>query len=179
MQHLQQPPAVNKPPRWRRWLVEIILFATILVAFQAWQLRATPSAGAAPDFNGTQIDGSAFDLADYRTAHPGQPVLLYFWADWCPVCRTTAGSVSSIAADWPVMTLATQSGDAAAVRRFMQEKSYQWPTLADTDGQIMQRYRLPGTPAFVVIAPDGNIRFVSVGYTTEIGLRLRLWWAGR
>ena len=179
MQHLQQPPAVNKPPRWRRWLVELILFATLLVAFQAWQLRATPNAGAAPDFNGTQIDGSAFDLADYRTAHPGQPVLLYFWADWCPVCRTTAGSVSSIAADWPVMTLATQSGDAAAVRRFMQEKGYQWPTLADPHGQIMQRYRLPGTPAFVVIAPDGNIRFVSVGYTTEIGLRLRLWWAGR
>ena len=179
MQHLQQPPAVNKPPRWRRWLVEIILFATLLVAFQAWQLRATPNAGAAPDFNGTQIDGSAFDLADYRTAHPGQPVLLYFWADWCPVCRTTAGSVSSIAADWPVMTLATQSGDAAAVQRFMQEKGYQWPTLADPHGQIMQRYRLPGTPAFVVIAPDGNIRFVSVGYTTEIGLRLRLWWAGR
>ena len=178
MQHLQQPPAVT-PPRWRRWLVEIILFAALLVAFQAWQLRATPNAGAAPDFNGTQIDGSAFDLADYRTAHPGQPVLLYFWADWCPVCRTTAGSVSSIAADWPVMTLATQSGDAAAVRRFMQEKGYQWPTLADADGQILQRYRLPGTPAFVVIAPDGNIRFVSVGYTTEIGLRLRLWWAGR
>ena len=178
MQHLQQPPAVT-PPRWRRWLVELILFAALLVAFQAWQLRATPNAGAAPDFNGTQIDGSAFDLADYRTAHPGQPVLLYFWADWCPVCRTTAGSVSSIAADWPVMTLATQSGDAAAVRRFMQEKGYQWPTLADPHGQIMQRYRLPGTPAFVVIAPDGNTRFVSVGYTTEIGLRLRLWWAGR
>ena len=179
MQHLQQPPAVNKPPRWRRWLVELILFAALLVAFQAWQLRATPSAGVAPDFTGTQIDGGAFDLADYRTTHPGQPVLLYFWADWCPVCRTTAGSVSSIAADWPVMTLATQSGDAAAVRRFMQEKSYQWPTLTDADGQILQRYRLPGTPAFVVIAPDGNIRFVSVGYTTEIGLRLRLWWAGR
>ena len=179
MQHLQQPPAVNKPPRWRRWLVEIILFAAILVAFQAWQLRATPSAGAAPDFSGTRGDGSAFALSDYRAAHPGQPVLLYFWADWCPVCRTTAGSVSSIAADWPVMTLATQSGDAAAVRRFMQEKGYQWPTLADADGQILQRYRLPGTPAFVVIAPDGNIRFVSVGYTSEIGLRLRLWWAGR
>ena len=61
----------------------------------------------------------------------------------------------------------------------MQEKGYQWPTLTDADGKIMQRYRLPGTPAFVVIAPDGNIRFVSVGYTTEIGLRLRLWWAGR
>ena len=179
MQHLQQPPAVNKPPRWRRWLVEIILFAAILVAFQAWQLRATPSAGAAPDFSGTRVDGSAFALNDYRAAHPGQPVLLYFWADWCPVCRTTAGSVSSIAEDWPVMTLATQSGDAAAVRRFMQEKGYQWPTLADPDGKIMQRYRLPGTPAFVVIAPDGNIRFVNVGYTTEIGLRLRLWWAGR
>lgn len=30
----------------------------------------------------------------------------------------------------------------------------------------------------VLSDPDGNIRFVEVGYTTEAGLRLRLWLAG-
>ena len=29
-----------------------------------------------------------------------------------------------------------------------------------------------------ILDPAGNIRFVSQGYTSEIGLRLRLWWAG-
>ena len=38
--------------------------------------------------------------------------------------------------------------------------------------------REPAVPAFIVIAPDGRISSASVGYTTEIGMRLRLWWAG-
>jgi hypothetical protein len=77
------------------------------------------------------------------------------------------------------MSIATQSGDALAVGREMRERNYGWPTVIDTDGSIMKQFALPGVPGFVIIAPEGNIRFVSVGYTSEIGLRLRLWWAGR
>lgn len=167
----------GKPPRWRRWALEIAIFVAAFLAFQAWQLRDT-ARGPAPQFAGVQTDGQAFDLAAWRAAHPGQQLLIYFWAEWCPICKTTAGSVGSIAADHPTITVATQSGDGAAVARFMAEKGYRFPTLADADGAIMKSYRLPGTPGFVILAPDGNIRFVSVGYTSEIGLRLRLWWAG-
>ena len=61
-------------------------------------------------------DGQPFDLAAWRAAHAGRPLLLYFWAEWCPICRTTSGSVSNVSADWPVTstsaserTLATQN----------------------------------------------------------------------
>lgn len=169
--------ASRKPPRWRRWALEIAIFVAAFLAFQAWQLRDT-ARGPAPQFVGMQTDGQAFDLAAWRAAHPGKPLLIYFWAEWCPICKMTAGSVESLANDRSVIGVATQSGDAAAVARFMTEKDYRFPTLADTDGSIMQAYGIPGTPGFVVLAPDGNIRFVSVGYTSELGLRLRLWWAG-
>lgn len=149
-----------------------------LLAFQAWQLRDS-ARGPAPDFYGQRLDGRHFSLGDWRAAHPGQPLLLYFWADWCPVCKTTAGSITNLAADSPVTSIAVQSGDPDAIRRFMQEKDYHWPTLNDPQGQLLRQYGLPGTPAMVIIAPDGQIRFVTVGYTSEIGLRLRLWWAGR
>lgn len=170
--------AVPKPPRWRRWAVEISIFIAVFIAFQMWQLRDT-TRGPAPEFSGQRLDGSQFDLAAWRASHPGQPVLLYFWAEWCPVCKTTAGSVSDIAADWPVTSIAIQSGPAADVGKLMQERGYHWPTLADPPGAIMKQYGIPGVPGFVIIAPDGEIRFVSVGYTSEIGLRLRLWWAAR
>jgi hypothetical protein len=32
-------------------------------------------------------------------------------------------------------------------------------------------------PASFIIDAEGNIRFVEIGFTTEMGLRLRLWLA--
>lgn len=61
----------------------------------------------------------------------------------------------------------------------MAGKGYGWPTVVDPAAEILRRYGLAGVPAFIVIDPAGDIRFVAVGYTSELGLRLRLWWAGR
>jgi len=172
-------PPPNKPrPRWQRWAVEALIFLALFVALQLWQARDTPR-GAAPPFAGQRLDGQAFDLANWRAERPGDAHLLYFWADWCPVCKTTAGNVTAIAADWPVISIASQSGPAATVGNAMAERGYAWPTLADPPGDLLKRYGLPGVPAFIIIDPAGDIRFVSVGYTSEIGLRLRLWWASR
>lgn len=171
------PPAASRP-RWRRWALEAAIFLAVLAAFQAWQLRDA-ARGPAPGFAGQRIDGTPFDLAGWRTQHAGKPVLLYFWAEWCPVCRTTAGTVTAIAEDWPVTTIAMQSGSAAEVAAHMVARGYRWPTLVDARGEITQRYGLAGVPAFVVIDPAGEIRFVAMGWTSELGLRLRLWWAGR
>jgi peroxiredoxin len=175
---MSELPAPRKTSRWRRWTLEIAIFAAVFIGFQMWQLRDT-TRGMAPEFSGQRLDGSHFDLASWRAEQSGQAVLLYFWADWCPICKTTAGSVSSLSEDWPVTSIASQSGEAPAIAQWMAERDYRWPTLADSSGKIMQQYGLPGVPGFVIIAPDGNIRFVSVGYTSEIGLRLRLWWASR
>ena len=176
---MNETPAASPPPgRWRRWVLEALIVVVLIVAFQAWQLRDS-ARGPAPEFAGQRLDGSGFDLAGWRREHPGQAVLLYFWAEWCPVCKTTAGNVSGVARDWPVTSIAVQSGPGEAVARFMQAQGYRWPTLADPQGDILRRYGLPGTPAFVIVAPDGTIRFVAVGFTSELGLRLRLWWASR
>ena len=61
----------------------------------------------------------------------------------------------------------------------MAAKGYRWPTLPDPAAGVLRQFGLAGTPAFVVIDPAGDVRFVSLGYTSELGLRLRLWWAGR
>ncbi|WP_306606188.1 protein disulfide oxidoreductase [Azonexus sp.] len=171
-------PAPRKTSRWRRWILEIVIFTALFIGFQMWQLRDT-TRGPLPHFHGPLLDGSRFDSAAWRRQHPDRALLIYFWADWCPICKTTAASVSSLAEDQVLITIATQSGDAAALSRFMSENGYRWPTLNDPQGIFMKTFGIPGTPAFVIIAPDGNIRFVTVGYTSEIGLCLRLWWANR
>jgi hypothetical protein len=51
--------------------------------------------------------------------------------------------------------------------------------MPDPKAEILRQYGLPGTPAFIIINPAGDVRFVSVGFTSELGLRLRLWWASK
>ena len=171
------PPNAEKPSRrWRRRAAEALLFIAIVIGVQLWQTRDAPG-GPAPHFAGHLVDGQPFDLATWRAAHAGRPVLLYFWAEWCPICRTTAGNVGNVSTDWPVTSVAIQSGTAAQVARIIEEKGYHWPTLPDHAAEVLRRYGLAGVPSFVVINTAGDVRFVAVGYTSEIGLRL--WWVGR
>ncbi len=51
--------------------------------------------------------------------------------------------------------------------------------MADPEADIFRKYGFRGVPAFIVIDPSGEIRSISLGYTSEIGLRLRLWRASR
>ena len=173
------PANAEKPSRrWRRRAAEALLFIAIVIGVQVWQTRDAPG-GPAPHFAGHLVDGQPFDLETWRAAHAGWPVLLYFWAEWCPICKTTAGNVGNVSAAWPVTTIAIQSGTAEQVARVMAGKGDRWPTLPDPGAEVLRRYGLAGVPSFVIINPAGDVRFVTVGYTSEIGLRLRLWWAGR
>lgn len=173
----EEPGPPRKPPRWRRWAVEIGIFVAVFFAIQAWMARDVP-AGPAPDFATVAADGRALSLAEWRAAHPGRAVGVYFWAEWCPICTAQQGTIDGVQADYPVLTVAMQSGDAPAVSDVLAGRGLAWTTAIDADGRIAQAYGLRGVPAFVVLDPAGAIRSVSLGYTTGWGLRARLWWAG-
>lgn len=165
----------NRPSRW---LVELAIFAAIFFSIQTWQQRDVPY-GHPPRTGGYLADGQAFCLNDWREKHPDRAVAVHFWADWCPICSAEEGNVTSVMKDWPVMTIAMQSGPATEVANHLRKKGLNWPALVDTDGKITAGYGLKGVPAFVVIDRNGIIRSVSTGYTSELGMWVRLWWADR
>ncbi len=148
----------------------------VLLAVQVWQVRDVPD-GLAPSFAAPMADGRWTSLADWRAAHPGRAVAVYFWADWCPICKAQEGNVEALRADWPVLTVAMQSGSAANVAGVLRQRGLDWPAVIDADGTIAARYGLHGVPALVVVDSAGGLRSTAVGYTTTAGMRLRLWWA--
>ena len=162
--------------RWKRWLRDAGIVLLILIGIQAWQTRSVPR-GPAPDFTAAMSDGSISQFATWRATQGGRATGLYFWAEWCPVCKAQQGNVQAVRADWPVLTVAMQSGDAIAVARYLQQQGLDWPTAIDAKGHIAAQHGLGAVPAFVVIDGEGRISSVSVGYTTAVGMRLRLWWA--
>lgn len=164
--------------KWLRRFAEVCLFLLVFLGVGLWQTRAVPS-GRAPAFEGPLAQGGMIDFDAWRAKHPERAMAIHFWAEWCPVCRIEEGSISSVAEDWPVLTVAVQSGNRDAVVRFLRERSLHWPAVIDEPGRIMAAYGLKGVPAFIVVDRKGRVRFTEVGYTSEIGMRLRLWWASR
>jgi peroxiredoxin len=129
--------------------------------------------GTVPEFQGNLLNGESYALlADKR-----RPLLIHFWASWCPMCELEQGSIQSISDDHAVFTIAMQSGEAEEVIAYMQQEKLQFPVINDPDGIVAQRFGVRAVPSSFVIDENNNIMFRETGFTTETGLRLRLWLA--
>lgn len=176
-------------------MLEAIVVIALVVAIQLWQTLGLPQ-GAAPPLVGVRNDGVATSLDEFikvgadGTASQSQfaikgggvankPVLVVFWATWCVVCKSEEHNIVAVAKDWPVFSVAMQSGDAAAVTKHLQERGVPYPALVDSEGKSAAAWRIAGVPTHFIIDAQGNVRFRVVGYATEWGLRARLWWAQR
>lgn len=159
--------------RWLRWTVEILVVLGVVFAVNAYRTRAAAD-GPAPTFAAHTLAGERVSLHQFA----GRPLVVHFWATWCPVCRLEQGAVNALAADHAVITVAMQSEGDAEVRAYLREHGLSFPVINDRDGALARRYGVTAVPTTFVIGPDGRIRFVDMGYTTGWGLRLRLWLTG-
>ena len=166
---------IKKKRRWLRLLLEVLLIIAILFGIRTWQHKDLVS-GEAPSFQSVMLDGKTVNLEDYR----GKPFILHFWASWCPFCKIEEESMTKIQKDWPLLSVAYQSGDKEEVQKHMKERGLEdWPTIVDKDNRLGDLFGVKGVPTSYIIDGKGNIRFTEVGLTSGWGLRARLWWADR
>ncbi len=156
--------------RWLSWLVMIVLFFVVMQAVNWWKTHDAPG-GNLSAFSAELMDGSAFTIAEFA----GKPVLFHFWATWCPVCDLQKGSVQSIFKDYPVISIASWSEGHTEVESYMLENQLSFPVVLDNSGELAKKFGLKGVPASFILDPSGEIKFVESGYSTELGLRFRLW----
>lgn len=164
---------MNFNNKYYRWLIELTLMLIVLSAIRFWMQRDVVS-GTAPNINNVMLNGQHFDL--YQNSK--RPILIHFWATWCPVCKLEQSNIENISKDHPVMTIAMQSGDNEELSQFMRQEKLSFKVINDEKGVLSQSYNIRGVPVSFIVNKENQIKFVEVGYTTELGLRLRLWWAG-
>lgn len=169
-----QSAPIKRSRPWVKWGIEITIVLALIFGIRAWQQR-TLIVGEAPIFNEVGLKGEEVALIDYR----GKPMLLHFWASWCPICEIEQGSISKVVEQgWPMVTVAYSSGEAEEVKRYMERKGISnWVTIVDNDGELARQYGVIGVPTSYILDNEGSIRFREVGPSSSWGLRLRLWWA--
>lgn len=148
------------------------IFATIFIFAGQFLLSSNLVTGLPPRIEQTTLNGQ-----DPMQSLAQGPALLYFWAEWCGVCRTMQNNVDAVLQDYPGMTVAVRSDDRQKLTNYLAKNQLNWPTINDVDGVIGQRYGIRGVPALFFINQQGSIVFTSIGYTSEWGLRIRLWLA--
>ncbi|HBE91825.1 MAG TPA: protein disulfide oxidoreductase [Gammaproteobacteria bacterium] len=165
---------VNKRKRTLlRNVTQILVVVAVFVGIRAYLLQGSLTRGPAPSFAAPLLDGGQFSLSDTR----GEPLLIHFWATWCKICALNDGAIDGLAEDMQVITVAMESGGAKDIRKEMDERGLKFPVIVDGLGKLANKYHVKGVPTNYIIDADGNIRYVEVGYTTGIGLRIRMWLA--
>lgn len=164
---------MNLNKKYYRLIVELTLILVILFAVRFWVQRDV-AFGTAPNISAFMLNSQYFDLYQSKP----RPILVHFWATWCPVCKLEQSNIENIARDHPVITIAIQSGNDHELNQFMQEEKLSFNVINDESGELSRKYTIRGVPVSFIINKEDKIEFVEVGYTTELGLRMRLWWAG-
>ena len=109
------------------------------------------------DFRATTLAGPELDVSTLA----GEPVVLWFWAPWCTICRVEGPEVADVAAELEgdVAFLGVPGrGETADMASFVQDTGTAGlQHLVDADGSLWQRFRVVSQPSFAFIAPDGSV----------------------
>lgn len=126
-------------------------------------LTPVPQRPPAFDFDLPAPSGERVRLADYR----GRPLIVNFWASWCPPCRAEMPSMQRA---WErlqaegIGIIAINVGDnAGAVQRFAEEYQVSFPLPMDLDSQVTQAWPVKGLPTTYVVDPQGRLAYQAEG----------------
>lgn len=155
----------GEPSDWSEW----ILFegqSRFLSADDPVTEAVAPKLGyLAPDFELQDLNGTARALSDYR----GQPVLLNFWATWCPSCRSEMPALDAFADNHPeVHVLGVNWGQKpGSVADFLEGLDVSFTNFSDERGTAFVSYQLTGVPSTFFLDAGGYIRGVWHGPMSE------------
>jgi cytochrome c biogenesis protein CcmG/thiol:disulfide interchange protein DsbE len=129
----------------------IVLFNCLVLLGSGMALAET-----APAFSLQNAKAETVSLADYR----GRPVVLNFWASWCPYCKALMPHLQSIVDEYEgeMTVLALNFRDEEDPSEFMAEYGYDFRLFPHAD-PVADLWGVKGTPGLFLVDRSGLIVF--------------------
>jgi thiol-disulfide isomerase/thioredoxin len=103
-----------------------------------------------------------------------EPLVVHFWATWCPTCKLEASNIEAISKNYNVITVAVNSGSNKKIQAFMKERNLNYRTINDDSGALAKKFGIEAYPTTLIYDKEGELKFTEVGYSTTLGLHTRL-----
>ncbi|MCX7614303.1 MAG: redoxin domain-containing protein [Clostridiales bacterium] len=179
---------MNKP---RKTLFNVLVLASVLVI--AYFLYHSLSAGytpktqtntqntspriPAPDFIVCDINKKAYKLSDFK----GTPIVLNFWASWCPACKEELPAFEKLYDEYKndvhfmmVDIIDTQKETFETGTKFIKDNNYHFPAYFDKQQEAKYYFAVSSIPMTIFIDKDGNIVEGKLGAMSEETLRSKI-----
>lgn len=112
------------------------------------------------DMVGQKLPSSPLNFVDKTPDWQGKPLLLEFWATWCPPCRKSIPHLNEIFAkykDRGLMIIGVTDEDDATIRKFRESVPMDYPVATDNDGRLSDKMGIDGIPTAFLVNRSGEI----------------------
>jgi thiol-disulfide isomerase/thioredoxin len=157
----------------KKYLKEIILFFITMTLF----------ANAISIYRSLDLNKDALSISSVTilngieyTIPKDKPVLIHFWATWCPTCKIEAANIQTISKHYEVITIAVKSGSDSEIAEYLRSNNLDYKVINDNDGLITSKFDVSIFPTTIIYDKNAKVVFSDVGYTSTWGLLLRMWW---
>lgn len=128
---------------------------------------------SAPALPRERLQGGPVTLSSLITGARARPVLVVFWASWCPGCQREAPALErfSHSPDGRGRLVGVDWSDArSGAQAFIGHYHWTFPNVRDAEGTVGDAYRLTALPTTFVLNAHAHILAALVGPQDEASL---------
>ncbi|WP_415397669.1 redoxin domain-containing protein [Sulfurimonas sp. CS5] len=163
---------MNRVKKYLKEIITFFIFITIIANIISIYKSSDLNKAALQNINITLLDAQSY------TYPKGKPILIHFWATWCPTCKLEASNIQTISENYEVLTIAVNSGDNNDIKKYMNKHNLSYKVYNDNNGFFAKEFKIAAYPTTFIYNKNKELVFSEVGFTSTWGLWIRMWWAG-